>query len=47
MRDAFPLPPRLQAILHALPLADLVFTPAPVRARRDGWIDKRVLSCRA
>jgi hypothetical protein len=32
-----PLPPRLAAILEHLPVDRLVFTPAPVKARRDGW----------
>ena len=29
MADSFPLPPRLQAILDALPLAGHAFTPVP------------------
>lgn len=30
MAESFPLPPRLQALLDALPLADLAFTSVPV-----------------
>ena len=41
MANAFSLPPRLQALLDALPLADLAFTPVPVRARHDGWSPER------
>lgn len=41
MADSFPLPPRLQALLDALPMADLAFTPVPVRARHDGWSPER------
>jgi hypothetical protein len=41
MAESFPLPPRLQALLDALPLADLAFTPVPVRARHDGWSPER------
>ena len=41
MAKSFPLPPRLQAILDDLPLAELAFTPVPVRARHDGWSPER------
>jgi hypothetical protein len=41
MADSYPLPPRLQAILEALPLAELAFAPVPVRARHDGWTPAR------
>ena len=41
MAESFPLPPRLRALLDALPLADLAFTPVPVRARHDGWSPAR------
>jgi hypothetical protein len=44
MPDSFPLPPRLQAILDALPLAELAFTPVPVRARHDGWTPARQIA---
>ncbi|MEA3012782.1 MAG: hypothetical protein QOD42_1327 [Sphingomonadales bacterium] len=44
MADSYPLPPRLQVILEALPLAELVFTPVPVRARHDGWTPARQIS---
>lgn len=39
--DSYPLPPRLQAVLDALPRAELAFTPVPVRARADGWTAAR------
>ena len=41
MAESFPLPPRLQAILDTLPLAELAFTPVPGRARHDGWTPGR------
>src|SRR6218665_2931691 len=41
MANTFPLPPRLQALLAAPPLADLAFTQVPVRARHDGWSPER------
>ena len=44
MDDSYPLPPRLQAILETLPLAELAFTPVPVRARRDGWTPARQIA---
>lgn len=44
MADSYPLPPRLQAILEALPLAELAFTPVPVRARHDGWTPPRQIA---
>lgn len=44
MAHPFPLPPRLQALLDALPLADLAFTPVPVRARHDGWSPERQIA---
>jgi len=39
--DAYPLPPRLAAMLECLPLDRLAFTPVPVQARRDGWSTAR------
>ena len=44
MADSFPLPPRLQAVLDALPLAELAFAPVPVRARHDGWTPARQIA---
>lgn len=44
MDDSCPLPPRLQAILDGLPLAELAFTPVPVRARHDGWSPARQIA---
>ena len=41
MLDSFSLPPRLQALLDGLPLAELAFAPVPVRARYDGWTPAR------
>jgi len=41
MDDSHPLPPRLLAILQDMPLAELAFTPVPVRARHDGWTPAR------
>jgi hypothetical protein len=41
MAVSFPLPPRLQAMLEALPLDMVAFTPVPVRARHDGWSPAR------
>jgi len=38
---AYPLPPRLIALLQDMPLEELAFVPAPVRARRDGWTEAR------
>ncbi len=42
--DSYPLPPRLQAILETLPLAELAFAPVPVRARHDGWTPARQIA---
>lgn len=42
--DAYPLPPRLVAMLVDLPLDRLVFTPVPVQPRRDGWTPVRQLA---
>lgn len=39
--EAFPLPPRLAAILADLPVARLAFVPVPVKPRRDGWTPAR------
>jgi hypothetical protein len=38
---AYPLPPRLAAILEGLPLERLAFAPMPVKPRRDGWSPAR------
>lgn len=38
---AYPLPPRLLAILEGLPLERLQFAPVPVKPRRDGWSPAR------
>jgi hypothetical protein len=35
------LPPRLADLLDSLPLAELAFTPVPVKARHDGWTPER------
>ncbi len=42
--DAYPLPPRLVAVLECLPLEQLAFTPVPVKARRDGWTVARQIA---
>lgn len=39
--DPFPLPPRLAALVDALPLDEIAFTPVAVRARHDGWSPER------
>ncbi|MEA3030308.1 MAG: hypothetical protein QOG13_1633 [Sphingomonadales bacterium] len=44
MDDPHPLPPRLLAILQDMPLAELAFTPVPVRARHDGWSPARQIA---
>jgi hypothetical protein len=37
MIEPFPLSGRLAALLEHLPVEEFVFTPVPVKARRDGW----------
>ncbi|MEA3065604.1 MAG: hypothetical protein QOJ27_2056 [Sphingomonadales bacterium] len=44
MDESLRLPPRLAAILEDLPLEELVFTPVPVKPRRDGWSPARQLA---
>jgi hypothetical protein len=39
--DPYPLSPRLLALLQDMPLEELAFVPAPVRARHDGWTKLR------
>jgi hypothetical protein len=41
MADSYPLPPRLAALLHDMPMEELAFRPVPVKARHDGWTDER------